>query len=70
MDTAALDVLFDYVIQRYHPTHHVSFGNVSEQNGMKINQGLAYWKESFGAKPIVQQYFTIHLPQAHLLDAL
>jgi hypothetical protein len=70
MDTAALDVLFDYVIQCYHPTHHVSFGNVSEQNGMKINQGLAYWKESFGAKPIVQQYFTIHLPQAHLLDAL
>ena len=70
MHTAALDVLFDYVIQRYHPTHHVSFGNVSEQNGMKINQGLAYWKESFGAKPIVQQYFTIHLPQAHLLDAL
>lgn len=70
MDTAALDVLFDYVIQRYQSTHHVSFGNVSEQNGMKINQGLAYWKESFGAKPIVQQYFTIHLPQAHLLDAL
>jgi hypothetical protein len=31
---------------------------------------LAYWKESFGAKPIVQQYFTVHLPHAHLLDAL
>ena len=70
MDTAALDVLFDYVIQRYHPTHHVSFGNVSEQNGLKINQGLAYWKESFGAKPIVQTYWTIQLQKAHLLDAL
>ena len=50
MDTAALDVLFDYVIQRFHSTHHVSFGNVSEQNGLKINQGLAYWKESFGCR--------------------
>jgi hypothetical protein len=70
MDTAALDVLFDYVIQRYHPNHHVSFGNVSEQNGLKINQGLAYWKESFGAKPIVQTYWTLPLQNAHLLEAL
>jgi len=70
MDTAALDVLFNYVIQRYHPTHHVSFGNVSEQNGLKINQGLAYWKESFGAKPIVQTYWTLPLQNAHLLEAL
>ncbi len=70
MDTAALDVLFDYVIQRYHSTHHVSFGNVSEQNGLKINQGLAYWKESFGAKPIVQTYWTLPLQNAHLLEAL
>jgi hypothetical protein len=70
MDTAALDVLFDYVIQRYQPTHHVSFGNVSEQNGLKINQGLAYWKESFGAKPIVQTYWTLPLQNAHLLEAL
>jgi len=70
MDTAALDVLFDYVIQRYHSTHHVSFGNVSEQNGLKINQGLAYWKESFGAKPIVQTYWTLSLQNAHLLEAL
>ena len=70
MDTAALDVLFDYVIQRYQPTHHVSFGNISEQNGMKTNQGLAYWKESFGAKPIVQTYWTLPLQNAHLLEAL
>jgi hypothetical protein len=55
-DTAALDVLFDFIIQKYSNKRYVSFGSSSENNGLKLNEGLAYWKESFGAKTTVQQF--------------
>jgi hypothetical protein len=55
-DTAALDVLFDFIIQKYASKKYVSFGSSSENNGLQLNEGLAYWKESFGAKTTVQQF--------------
>ena len=53
-DTAALDVLFDFIIRKFSNKKHISFGSSSEENGLVLNSGLAYWKESFGARATVQ----------------
>lgn len=58
-DTAALDILFDYIIKRYSDKRYVSFGSSSEENGRALNEGLAYWKESFGAHTSVQNFIKI-----------
>lgn len=55
-ETAALDVLFDFIIQKFSSKRYVSFGSSSENNGLQLNEGLAYWKESFGAKTTVQSF--------------
>lgn len=58
-DTAALDILFDYIIRKYSDKKYVSFGSSSEKNGRVLNEGLAYWKESFGARTSVQNFIRI-----------
>ncbi len=59
MDTAALDILFDFVIKKYSNKQYISFGSSSENEGLSLNEGLAYWKESFGAKNHVQNFIKI-----------
>lgn len=58
-DTAALDILFDEIIRKYSDKKYVSFGSASEKNGRVLNEGLAYWKESFGARASVQNFIKI-----------
>lgn len=58
-DTAALDILFDEIIRKYADKRYVSFGSSSEENGRVLNEGLAYWKESFGARTTVQNFIKI-----------
>ena len=69
-DTAALDVLFDFIIQKYAHKKYVSFGSSSEDNGLKLNEGLAYWKESFGAKTTVQSFHRFQTSNHYLLDTV
>lgn len=58
-DDGALDLLFDFIIKLYKDKKFVSFGTSSESNGSLINRGLAYWKESFGARTVAQNFYTI-----------
>jgi len=69
-DIAALDILFDYIIQKYAHKKYVSFGSSSEDNGLKLNEGLAYWKESFGAKTAVQSFHRFKTSNHYLLDTV
>lgn len=69
-DTAALDILFNYVIKKYSDKKYVSFGSCSEENGLKLNDGLAYWKESFGAKTTVQSFQRFPTSNYPLLDTI
>ena len=55
-DTAALDVLFDFIIRKFSNKKYVSFGSSSENEGLVLNKGLVYWKESFGATATVQSF--------------
>jgi hypothetical protein len=65
-----LDLLFDFIIQKYSDKKYVSFGSCSEENGLKLNDGLAYWKESFGAKTTVQSFQRFTTSNYPLLDTI
>lgn len=69
-DTAALDILFDFIVQKYSAKKYVSFGSSSENNGKKLNAGLAYWKESFGATSSVQKFYRFDTSNYYLLNSI
>ena len=56
----SLDFLFFKLIMEIYVNHrYFDFGNSHENEGMKINQGLNYWKEGFGARSLTQDYYEI-----------
>jgi len=56
----SLDFLFYKLIKDIYVNHrYFDFGNSHENEGMKINQGLNYWKEGFGARSLIQDYYEI-----------
>jgi hypothetical protein len=69
-DTAALDVLFDFIIRKFSNKKQVSFGSSSEKEGLVLNKGLAYWKESFGATATVQNFLKFETKNYEKLDSL
>jgi hypothetical protein len=64
----ALDHLFDWIIKHFKNKKYISFGCSSENNGLQLNEGLTYWKESFGAVATVQNYIRIETKNFHLLE--
>lgn len=69
-ETAALDVLFDFIIREFSSKRYVSFGSSSENNGLQLNEGLAYWKESFGATATVQDFLRFNTPDYTKLESI
>ena len=60
--TGALDYLFDFLIKKYATEkRYFDFGTSNENNGRTLNEGLLYWKESFGAKTVVQDFYELDL---------
>ena len=56
----SLDFLFFKLIKKIYVNHrYFDFGNSHENEGMKINQGLNYWKEGFGARSLIQDYYEV-----------
>ena len=60
--TGALDYLFDFLIKKYATEkRYFDFGTSNENYGRTLNEGLLYWKESFGAKTVVQDFYELDL---------
>lgn len=68
--TSALDFLFHEIIEIFKSKSYVSFGSSSTDSSLKINKGLAYWKESFGASTIVQEHFQVETENWKLLNSV
>lgn len=50
-EVAALDLLFSELLQHFKTTHrYFSFGISTYNKGQALNEGLALWKEEFGAR--------------------
>lgn len=59
-ELCGLDFLYNYLISEvYKGEKYFDFGISNENNGKNLNESLHYWKESFGARTIVQNFYTI-----------
>jgi len=56
-DIGAFDLIVDYALQRYQHLKYFDFGISTEQNGQYLNEGLAAYKESFGARGTVCDFY-------------
>lgn len=55
-----LDFLFQHLIEReFSHKKFFDFGTSNEQHGLKLNKGLLYWKECFGARSIAHEFYRL-----------
>ena len=55
-----LDFLFQHLIEReFSHKKYFDFGTSNEQHGLKLNKGLLYWKECFGARSIAHEFYRL-----------
>ena len=55
-----LDFLYNHLINNvFNDYKYFDFGISNENNGLQLNESLHYWKESFGARTIVQNFYEI-----------
>lgn len=62
MKLGALDVVFDYLIDEYYPKTekiYFDFGISTENEGNYLNVGLIRYKEGFGARGIVHDFYEV-----------
>ena len=69
MELNALNFLFDYLIKDvFASKKYFDFGTSNMENGQKLNAGLAYWKESFGARTYVQDCYEVETANYKFLN--
>jgi hypothetical protein len=58
--TGALNYLFCHLIDTvFAECRYFDFGIVNEDDGKKINEGMLFWKESFGGRAMKHDFYTI-----------
>lgn len=68
-ELGALDFLFSTLITTtFSDNWYFDFGISNEQQGTKLNKGLSYWKECFGARTYVHRFYEIETANHHLLN--
>lgn len=68
-ELGGLDFLHYYLITNiFAKKRFFDFGISNENQGRKLNNGLSYWKESFGASTIVQDFYEVETSNYSLLD--
>ena len=70
-ELGSLDFLFDHLINKiFIEKPYFNFGISNENQGQNINYGLMKWKESFGGRSIVHDFYKIETKNYHLLDSI
>ncbi len=68
-ETGSLDYLYSHLIHDvFRDIKYFDFGPSTEQNGTKMNSGLLFWKESFGARTATQDFYTVETANYNLLE--
>lgn len=68
-ELGSLDFLYNHLITEvFKDENYFDFGISHEQNGKKINEGLLFWKETFGAKTTIQNFYEVQTSDYHLLE--
>ena len=63
-----LDFLFNNLLQQFSNKEYFDFGISNEIQGLKVNKGLLQWKESFGGRGIVHDFYEINTENHHFLN--
>lgn len=59
-ELGSLDFLHHYLLTSvFKDKSYFDFGISTENEGKNLNQGLSYWKESFGANAIIQDFYEV-----------
>ena len=68
-ELGSLDFLYHHLITEvFKNKNFFDFGPSHEDNGKKINEGILFWKESFGAKTTVQDFYEVKTANYQLLE--
>ena len=68
-NVCALDFLFSHLIKNVYPDcKYFSFGISNENEGRHLNIGMVEWKEGFGARTWVHDFYTIETDKFYLLE--
>lgn len=67
-ELGSLDFLYNHLISEvFQDKKFFDFGISNEEQGRKLNEGLIFWKESFGARTIVQDFYEVETANYELL---
>jgi hypothetical protein len=70
-DLGGIDLLFHHLISEvYKNKRFFDFGISNENQGRNLNNGLTYWKESFGASTIVHDFYEVETANHSLLESV
>lgn len=68
-ELGSLDFLYHHLITSvFKEKHFFDFGISNEEQGKKLNEGLVFWKESFGASTIVHDFYEVKTSNYVKLD--
>lgn len=68
-ELGSLDYLFYHLsTTEFSHKKYFDFGISNEEGGRKLNNGLSFWKESYGARTIVQDFYEVETANHYLLD--
>lgn len=70
-ELGSLDFLYHHLITEvFSDKNYFDLGISNENQGREINEGLLFWKESFGAKTVVQHFHEVETSNYNLLDTV
>lgn len=70
-ELGSLDYLYHHLITDVFKDKQIfDFGISNEAQGTKINEGLLFWKESFGAKTVTQGFYEVETKNYKLLESV
>ncbi|RZJ69416.1 GNAT family N-acetyltransferase [Flavobacterium sp.] len=68
-ELGSLDFLYHFLITDvFKDKKYFDFGISNENQGTKLNEGLVFWKESFGAGTITQDFYEVETASFRLLQ--
>ncbi len=70
-ELGSLDFLYHHLITSvFKEKRFFDFGISNEEQGKKLNEGLVFWKESFGASIIIHDFYEVKTSNYGLLDTV
>lgn len=67
----SLDFLYNHLIKNvFASKRYFDFGMSNDLDGKKLNKGLSYWKESFGARTIAHDFYEVETINYSKLDTV